>query len=124
MIRFRLKELMEQKGVTYRQLSSAANVSTSILNKMVQETPRPVQTDVINRLLNYFGCELTELVVYVPDNGQPGFEANRELEMNSAKTGSGRELFAIRNHIEASGEQLLTEEELEQEIVRRRGERL
>ena len=124
MIRFRLKELMEQKGVTYRQLSSAAKVSTSILNKMVQETPRPVQTDVINRLLNYFGCELTELVVYVPDNGQPVFEATRELEMNSATTGLGRELFAIRKHIEASGEQLLTEEELEQEIAGRRGERL
>ena len=124
MIRFRLKELMEQKGVTYRQLSSSAKVSTSILNKMVQEKPRPVQTDVINRLLNYFGCELTDFVVYVPDNGQPSIGATHDLEMNSAYTGLGRELFAIRKDIEASGEQLLTEEELEQEITERRGERV
>lgn len=67
MIRFRLKELMAEKGVSYRELSREAGVSTSTLNNMVQERPRPIQTDVIDRLCGVLECHPSELIVYEPD---------------------------------------------------------
>ena len=78
MMQFRLKELMKEKGVTYRQLSVDANVSTSTLNKMIQDDPKPVQSDVIERLLEYFNCEPNDLIMIVPGDNVP------ERELTSA----------------------------------------
>jgi DNA-binding Xre family transcriptional regulator len=67
-IRFKLKELMDKKGVTYRQLSQESGVSTSILYKMVQNTGQNVQTDVLERVCVALDCAFDELMEIVPDS--------------------------------------------------------
>lgn len=66
MIRFRLKELMAARGVTYRHLSRQAKVSTNTLNNMTQDQPRPIQTDVIDRICGCLECHPCELIIYTP----------------------------------------------------------
>lgn len=63
MLRFLLKKLMEEKGATYRQVSEGAKISTSTLQKVANN--QNVETDVIDRLLNYFDCEPNDLIVRV-----------------------------------------------------------
>jgi putative transcriptional regulator len=64
MIRYRLKELLAEKGVTYRQLSAGGKVSLSTLNKLIQDDPGPIQTDVLERICAYLNCHLNDLVIY------------------------------------------------------------
>lgn len=68
---FTLEKLMDERGVTYRQISEGAGVSTNTLYKMVKKAPlRDMNTiglDTINRLCVYFGIEPGELIVRIPD---------------------------------------------------------
>ncbi|MDM8519196.1 helix-turn-helix transcriptional regulator [Anaerolineales bacterium HSG6] len=62
MIKFKLKELMAEKGLTYRQLSEQSNVSTSVLYKMIQNTGQSVQTDILERLCLALDCTFDDLM--------------------------------------------------------------
>lgn len=65
MIQFRLKEQMERRGVTFRQTATGADVALSTLHKVA--TNQTVQTDVLEKLCKFFGCGLSDLAQYVPD---------------------------------------------------------
>ncbi len=71
MLHYKLKVLMRERGVTYKQVSQEANVAVSTLQKVAKD--EVVQTDVIDRLLTYFNCGLTDFVVYasakIPSKG-------------------------------------------------------
>lgn len=56
---------MKEKGVTYREVSKEAGISTSTLYKLVKGEPKMIGVDVIARLLDYFNCEPGDLIVKV-----------------------------------------------------------
>lgn len=63
MLKFRIKELMREKHVTYRQVSEGASVSTNTLYKLATGKQKMIGLDVIERLLRYFGCRPNDLMV-------------------------------------------------------------
>jgi DNA-binding Xre family transcriptional regulator len=73
---FTLEELMNKRGVTYRQISEEAGVSTNTLYKMVKKAPsgdmNTIGLDTIDRLCGYFGIEPGELIIRVSDEDSSG----------------------------------------------------
>ena len=47
------------RGLTQTQTASLAHVSRSILSRLEQGSPRPVQTDVLDRIFQVLGIDLT-----------------------------------------------------------------
>jgi len=70
-IQFRLKELMAEKErltderVTYRSIRDAKGISTNTLYKMATNQQKMVGLDVIDRLCEFFDCEVGDLMVRV-----------------------------------------------------------
>lgn len=64
-IKFRLKELMHERGVTFKQVSEGAGVSTNTLYNMRENKQKQIGVDIIGRLLDYFDCEPGELIVRI-----------------------------------------------------------
>lgn len=62
---FRLKDIMDEKGLTYRKVSTEADVSTNTLYKMAKNKLKMVGVDVIDRLCDYLDCEPGDLIVRV-----------------------------------------------------------
>jgi DNA-binding Xre family transcriptional regulator len=67
-VKIQLKQIMADRGLTYRQVSQGANVSTSILSKINHEQQKMIALDVIDRLTDYLECEPGELIVKVKEN--------------------------------------------------------
>lgn len=63
MLKFRVAELMKEKGVTYREVSKGAKVSTSSLYKIVKGKQKMIGVDVLERLLLFFDCSPCDLLV-------------------------------------------------------------
>lgn len=74
MLRFRLQELIaekqfqEGKRVTLTELSEATGINRVTLSKMVNHRGYSTVTDNLDRLCNYFGCPIEQLVEHIPDN--------------------------------------------------------
>lgn len=69
-IRFRLKELMKERDVTFEELSRKAQVSTNTLYNMRENRQKHVGVEVIGRILDFFDCEPNDLIVRVKGSGQ------------------------------------------------------
>lgn len=73
MIRYRIQELLADKHfregsrVTLTQLADATGISRVTLSKMVNQRGYGTLTDHLDRLCRYFGCKLSDLAEYVPD---------------------------------------------------------
>lgn len=65
MMRYKLQKLMDSKRLTYRKLSKDAGVSTSTIYNMLQDNPKPVSSEILDRLLAHFDCEPNDLIVHV-----------------------------------------------------------
>lgn len=63
MLKFRIAELMKERGVTYREVSEGAKVSTNTLYKMVKGKQRMIGVDVLERLCRYFDCTPGDLLI-------------------------------------------------------------
>ena len=75
MIQCRLRELMEKKAretstrITYRVINKATGVSPNTLSSLAQpELPKMIGISVIDRLCEYFDCQVGDLLVHVPDD--------------------------------------------------------
>jgi len=73
MIRYRLRERIADaefrtgKRVTLTEIQRSTGVSQSTLSKLTTRRGYTTTTDVLDRLCRYFGCELSEIAEYVPD---------------------------------------------------------
>lgn len=72
MIRFRLQELMADKGfkekrvVTLVEISEATGIHKVTLSRLANNKIG-TSTDALNRLCNFFQCSIGELVEHIPD---------------------------------------------------------
>jgi len=73
MLRFKLQELIaekqfqEGKRVTLTELAQVTGINRVTLSKMVNHRGYSTVTDNLDRLCNYFGCRIEQLVDHIPD---------------------------------------------------------
>ena len=69
-IKFRIKELIAERerktgeNVTYKVIHEATRISPNTLSTMAQNKVKKVGISVIERLLDYFDCDVSDLIVY------------------------------------------------------------
>ena len=74
MIRYRIQELLAEKHfrdgrrITLKELADATGISRVTLSKMVNQRGYGTLTDHLDRLCQFFNCQLSELAEYVPDD--------------------------------------------------------
>lgn len=79
MIRFRLKELMADKGfeenrrVTLDEVAKATGVHRTTLSKIANQKGYNTATDILDKLCEFFEVEVGEVAQYV-DEGDEGDE--------------------------------------------------
>lgn len=64
-VKFRLKELMTERGVTFKELNRDTGISTGTLYNIRENRQKMVGVDVIGRLLDFFNCEANDLIVRI-----------------------------------------------------------
>ena len=73
MIRFRLKEVLadkefrESRRVTWDEVANATSIHRTTLSKLANQRGYNTTTDVLDKLCTYFGCELSDLALHLPD---------------------------------------------------------
>lgn len=78
MIRYKLKELIAQKSfvedrrVTLDEVSEATGISRNTLSRIANTRGYSTTTDAIDKLCDYFSCEISELMerVVLADNNK------------------------------------------------------
>lgn len=76
MIRFRLKELMAEKSFKEGKPTSLVEVATqtgiarSTLNRIANVRGYSTSTDVIDKLCEYFDCNVEELLQHISEKGE------------------------------------------------------
>ena len=74
-IRFKLKqqiadlEFREKRRVTIQEVAEATGVNRMTLSKMVNQHGAVIRTDVLDRLCEYFGCQVGDLAEHVNEEG-------------------------------------------------------
>lgn len=75
MLRFKLTELLaekqfrEGKKTTIKEVAEATDINRMTLSRMINHRGYSTVTDNLDKLCEYFGCRIEELVEYVP--GRP-----------------------------------------------------
>ena len=69
-LQFRIRELMAERerktgeNVTYATMKDATGISPNTLSTLAQGKVKMVGITTIERLLDYFGCEVGDLIVH------------------------------------------------------------
>jgi len=77
MIRFRLKELLAEKGfqenrrVTLDEVSQATGIHRTTLSKIANQRGYNTGTENVDRLCEYFGCQVEDVIEHVPTSAKP-----------------------------------------------------
>ncbi|WP_085919389.1 helix-turn-helix domain-containing protein [Halomonas sp. CSM-2] len=77
MIRFRLKELLAEKGfqenrrVTLDEVSQETGIHRTTLSKIANQRGYNTGTESIDRLCAYFDCKVEDIIEYVPISDTP-----------------------------------------------------
>lgn len=63
-----LWKLLIDRDMTKKQLMQATGISKSTMNKMARG--ELISLDIINRLCNYFNCNVEDIIFHYPDKEQ------------------------------------------------------
>ena len=67
MIRIKISELLGKHKMTQKALAELTGIRPATISKMYYEEVRRVEISHINNICKVFGCELSEVLEYVPD---------------------------------------------------------
>lgn len=67
MITIKLYELIWQHKVKDYQVAEATDLSKATISKLVQGENIDVKLSTINKLCNYFKCDIKDIIEYKPD---------------------------------------------------------
>lgn len=73
MLKYKLKQLLaekefnERRSITLLEVAAETGINRMTLSKIANRPGANVTTDNLDRLCQYFGCRLDELVEYVGD---------------------------------------------------------
>lgn len=74
MLRFKIKQLLEQKEfnenrrITINELAESTGINRMTLSKIINHRGHSTVTDNLDRLCAYFECRIEDLVEYVSDD--------------------------------------------------------
>lgn len=87
MIRFRLRELLAEKGfkerriVTISEVAQATGINRMTLSKIANHPGYSTVTENLDKLCNFFQCPLSALAEHIADeNTQPAREIQKQTE--------------------------------------------
>lgn len=75
MLRYRLKELLadrefrEKRNITIGEIAAATGIHRATVAKIANEPGCNTLTDNVDKLCNYFGCRIEQLIEHIPDAG-------------------------------------------------------
>ena len=84
MIRFRLKELLAEKGfqegriITLKEIAEATGVNRMTLSKIANNRNANPTIEVLDKLCTYFNCSVCDLAEHIPDKHEGGPEDNTQ----------------------------------------------
>ncbi len=67
MIRLRIKEVAQQKGISMTRLSQRSEISYNTIKTFFRDPYRPINTDVLKRIAKVLGVPPLDLLEDVPD---------------------------------------------------------
>jgi len=67
MIRFRLDELLKERGWSAYRLAKETGLHNSVIGKYRHNQALEARVDVLNRLCAALNCGIADLIEYVPD---------------------------------------------------------
>ncbi len=67
MIKIKLHELIWQNNVKGYEVAQATNLTPATISKIVRGENVDVKLSTINKLCNYFNCNLTDILEYSKD---------------------------------------------------------
>ena len=70
MVQFRLHELLEEKNITRYKISKETKIDINAINKICNNTSRQVRFDTLEKILDFLDCNLSDLLIEVPDELQ------------------------------------------------------
>ena len=65
-IRIKLKEMLEQTGLSKNKLSHRAEMQRTQINHYCNNTITRLDTDVLARLCHTLNCSISDLLEYIP----------------------------------------------------------
>lgn len=74
MVIYHLKDLMLKKSVatgekiTYAKIAEEVDISRITLSRMASSKGHSVSMDIVEKLCDYFGCEINNLISFVPES--------------------------------------------------------
>lgn len=69
MVRLKIKEVAEQKGMSQRKLSRLSGVDIKNIQRIFREPTSIVTTETLDKLAKVLGVDARELIESVPDEG-------------------------------------------------------
>ncbi len=64
--RFRLRELIAEKGLTQTEVQARTGLAYSTVNEMTNNRTRRVDFDTLDALCDALACKVGELIEYIP----------------------------------------------------------
>jgi putative transcriptional regulator len=77
MLRFRIKEMLaekefqERRVITLLEVARETNINRMTLSKLANHPGATTVSDNLDKLCCYFDCQISDLVLYVPDIADP-----------------------------------------------------
>lgn len=78
MLRFKLKERIadfefrERRRLTLQELAEGTGLNRMTLSKLANQHGAIVRTDVVDKLCEFFGCRVEELMEHIPERDESG----------------------------------------------------
>jgi DNA-binding Xre family transcriptional regulator len=72
MIRLRLKEIAQEKGISQGKLSRLSDVDDNTIKRIYRNPTANVNTDTLNKLARALGVSVHDLIEEVPDEAAEG----------------------------------------------------
>ena len=69
--RFRLREFLDEKGVSQTEAQRLTGLAYSTINEMSNNRTRRVDFDTIDVLCSALGCTVADIIEFVPDDRRP-----------------------------------------------------
>lgn len=68
MIRIKVSDLLGKHKMTQATLAKATNIRPATISKMYYEESKRIDISQLNRICQFFNCEISDLIEYVPDD--------------------------------------------------------
>lgn len=67
MLRLKIKEVAEKKGISMHKLSQLSQVSYNIIRRLFNDPYQVVNTDTLGRIIDVLDCEVSDVLERVPE---------------------------------------------------------